>query len=108
MPGGRWQMKLNFSSIGYAILTAIFILSGSGKLQAAAASQRFQDECSECHGEAKEFALDWLAFKDGNLTATGVEKPVAEFLKTHQGLTAEDIKYYVDLLTRVARDAGLK
>jgi hypothetical protein len=40
--------------------------------------------------------------------ATGVEMPVAEFLEKHQGLTAEDIEYYVDFLTRAAKDAGLK
>jgi hypothetical protein len=101
-------MKFNFSSIAYVILAAFFMLSGSGDLQAADSSPRFKDECSECHGDAAEFALDWLAFKNGVLMATGVEMPVAEFLDKHQGLTPEDIEYYVGLLTRVARDAGLK
>ena len=101
-------MKLSSKSIVSGILAALFMLSTSGNLRAADSQQRFQDECSECHGDAKEFTLDWLAFKNGTLTATGVEKPVAEFLKKHQGLTAEDIEFYVGLLTRVAKDAGLK
>lgn len=100
-------MNSSSSSIG-VILATFFLLSCSTGLQAAGSSQRYQDECSECHGDAKEFALDWLAFKDGSLMATGVEKPVAEFLQKHQGLTAADIDYYVDLLTRVAKDVGLK
>lgn len=100
-------MKFNSATIGSCVL-AIVVLSSGSSLQAAESLQRFQDECSECHGDAKEFALDWLAFKDGRLMATGVEKPVADFLKKHQGLAAEDIDYYVDLLTRVAKDAGVK
>ena len=101
-------MKLSSTNILTGILATLFMLSAGGDLQAAESSKRFEDECRECHGDAKEFALDWLAFENGTLTATGVGKPVAEFLKKHQGLTAGDIEYYVDLLTRVAKDAGIK
>jgi hypothetical protein len=99
-------MNQHLRGIGTAILASLFFLGGS--LQAAGSSQRFADECSECHGDAKEFVLEWLEFSDGSLMAMGVEMPVAEFLEKHQGLTPEDIDYYVDLLTRVANDAGLK
>lgn len=100
-------MQLRSTSIVTGILAAFFVLSTSGNLRAADTSQRFKDECSECHGDAKEFALDWLGFSNGSLMATGVEKPVAEFLEQHRDLTPEDIEYYVDFLTRVAKDAGL-
>lgn len=101
-------MKLNSRSIASGILATFFMSATSHGLQAADPSQRFKDECSECHGDAGEFALDWLGFSNGKLMATGVEMPVAEFLKKHRDLTPEDIEYYVDLLTRVAKDAGLK
>jgi len=101
-------MKLSSSSIPTATIAAFFMLSVSGSPQAAETSQRFKDECSECHGDATEFALDWLGFSNGKLMATGVEKPVAEFLGKHRDLTPADIEYYVDFLTRVAKDAGLK
>ena len=100
-------MKLYTPGTG-VILVTLLMLANSASTQAADASQRYQDECSECHGDAGEFALDWLGFSNGRLMATGVEQPVAEFLKKHQGLTPEDVEYYVELLTRVARDAGLK
>lgn len=101
---------MNFSSrsILTGSLATFFMLSMSGSLQAADSSQRFKHECSECHGDATEFALDWLGFSNGKLMATGVEKPVAEFLEKHRDLTSQDIEYYVDFLTRVAQDAGLK
>lgn len=101
---------MNFSSRGIptASLATFLMLSMSGSPQAAENSQRFKDECSECHGDASEFALDWLGFSNGKLVATGVEKPVAEFLEKHRELTPRDIEYYVDFLTRVAKDAGLK
>ena len=101
---------MNFSSRGTltGTLATFLILSMSSSPQAADTSQRFNDECSECHGDATEFALDWLGFSNGKLMATGVEKPVAEFLTKHRDLTPRDIEYYVDFLTRVAKDAGLK
>ena len=101
-------MKSNIPLIGSLFLTCSVALAASGSLQAADSTQRFHDECGECHGEAREFALDWLAFRDGNLIGTGSELPVAEFLEKHRDLKAEDINYYVDLLTRVAREIGIK
>ena len=101
-------MKSNILLIGSLFLACSVALAGSGSLQAAASTQGFYDECGECHGEAREFALDWLAFRDGKLIGTGSEKPVAEFLEKHRELKAEDIGYYVELLTRVAREAGIK
>lgn len=101
-------MKFNSPGIGAGILAWILMLAGSGSLQAAGSSQRFQDECSECHGEAAEFVADWLEFRDGSLTGMGSEMPVAEFLKKHRDLKREDIEYYVGLLTRVAGEIGLK
>lgn len=101
-------MKPSSTSILSATFGTLFLLFANGSLKAADSSQRFQDECSECHGDVKDFALDWLGFSNGRLMATGVEMPVAEFLEKHQGLTAEDIEYYVDFLTRAAKDAGLK
>lgn len=101
-------MKFEIPLIGTLLLAAVVSPAGLGSLQAADPTQRFYDECGECHGEAREFALDWLAFRDGKLIGTDSGKPVAEFLKKHQELKAEDINYYVELLTRVAREAGIK
>jgi hypothetical protein len=99
-------MKLNLLGIGSAILATLFLHSGSP--QAAGSSQRFMDECGECHGEAAEFVADWLEFRSGTLTGMGSELPVSEFLKKHRDLEQADIEYYVDLLTRVAGEIGLK
>ena len=101
-------MKLSSTSIVSGTLAALFMLSTSGSLHAAGSSQRFEDECSECHGKADEFVTDWLEFRNGKLTGMGSEKPVAEFLTKHQGLKQADIDYYVDFLTRVAGEVGLK
>ena len=101
-------MKFNFSRIHIGILTAPIVLAGSGILQAADAPQRYQDECSRCHGELAEFVSYSLEFRDGSLTGLGSEKPVAEFLKNHRGLKHDDIEYYVDLLKRVADEVGLR
>ena len=101
-------MKRISPSIAIGILASSFLLAGSGNLQAASSSQRFEDECGECHGKAAEFAAEWLEFRHGKLTGMGSEKAVADFLKKHQGLKQPDIDYYVDLLTRVAKEIGLK
>jgi hypothetical protein len=101
-------MKFNTPLIGALLLTCSVALAGSGSLQAAGSTQRFLDECGECHGEAAEFAADWLAFRNGSLIGTGSEQPVARFLENHRDLKAQDIKYYVDLLTRVAHEIGIK
>lgn len=101
-------MKLNFPCIRIGMLAATILLAGSGSLNAAGDSPRFQDECSECHGKAAEFVSDWLEFRNGKLTGMGSEKPVAEFLRKHRDLTQQDIEYYVDYLTRVAGEIGLQ
>ena len=101
-------MKRISPSIAIGILASSFLLAGSGNLQAASSSQRFEDECSECHGKAADFVAEWLEFRNGKLTGMGSEKTVADFLRKHQGLKQPDIDYYVDLLTRVAKQIGLK
>ena len=101
-------MNRNSPRIAIGTLASFLLLAGSGNLQAASTSQRYEDECSECHGKAAEFVAEWLEFRDGKLIGMGSEKAVAEFLKKHQGLKQPDVDYYVDLLTRVAKEIGLK
>lgn len=101
-------MKFNNPFPGTRVLAFAIMLTGSTGLQAAEGSQRFQDECSECHGTSAEFADEWLGFRDGALIGMGSEQPVSEYLKKHRDLTPDDIRFYVDHLTRVAKDLGIK
>lgn len=100
-------MNFNSPSIGIGILASMLALA-CGTVQASGASQRYQDECSQCHGDAAEFVADSLEVRNGSLTGLGSEMPVSEFLKDHQSLEQDDIDYYVDLLNRVAKEIGLR
>ena len=103
-------MKL--TTLSTVLLTSLFTLSvaNANDLQMAAASPaaKFEDECSQCHGDADEFVRDSLTFKDGTLTGLGSELPVFDFLKTHQKLQPAEVKFYTDLLNRVAGEVGLQ
>ena len=77
------------------------------QLASASPASRFEDECGKCHGDAAEFVRESLAVRNGALIGQYSEKPLVDFLKTHQGLKPADVKFYADLLTRVAGEIGL-
>ncbi|MDH3448228.1 MAG: hypothetical protein OEO18_08815 [Gammaproteobacteria bacterium] len=78
------------------------------QLASASPATRFQDECGQCHGEAVEFVRESLTVRNGALIGQYSEMPLVDFLKTHQGLKPADVKFYADLLTRVASEIGLQ
>jgi len=78
------------------------------QLAAANPSTSFQDECSQCHGDAEEFVRESLMFKNGVLTGQFTNKPLVNFLKTHQNLKPDAINFYSALLNRIAGEIGLQ
>ncbi|WP_299873078.1 hypothetical protein [uncultured Cocleimonas sp.] len=65
---------------------------------------RFRDECSSCHKRAAEFVRESLVLKDGELYNREDDSETGDFLQSHQDLKAEDIEFYMTLLTRVANE----
>ena len=61
----------------------------------------FQQKCAGCHETAAAFARESLVLKGGVLTGRTNGRPVAEFLKRHGKLTAEEVPIVVEALTRV-------
>ena len=78
------------------------------QLAYASPSERFQDECGQCHGDAAEFVRESIIVRNGTLTGRASQIPVLEFLKTHQKLKQAEVNFYMDLLTRVAGEIGLQ
>ena len=68
---------------------------------------RFQNECSECHNAAADFARGSLEFRNGVLYGRESGKPITDFLNNHRKLQFNDVKFFSDLLIRVARETGL-
>lgn len=66
----------------------------------------YQQKCAGCHKTAAEFARAALVMKDGVLVGKSSGKPVAEFLKQHGRLTAEERPVVVEALTRVHGEVG--
>lgn len=64
----------------------------------------FQARCVQCHGTAAEFARRSLEWRNGLLHGRASGKPVAEFLKAHGGLGADEIAAMVETLGRVRRE----
>jgi hypothetical protein len=63
---------------------------------------RFRDECSRCHNSASEFVRQALEFRKGVLTGRESGEWVRGFLDRHRGLASADVRFYSDLLERVA------
>jgi bacterioferritin-associated ferredoxin len=70
----------------------------------AGATPAFQSRCGRCHDNAAAFARDALVLKDGVLFGRHVDRPVAEFLPGHAGVTAAQAPEYVELLLRVEQE----
>lgn len=81
---------------------------GGLRVAALSPAQRYDEECSQCHGDAAEFVSDALEFRDGVLTGRYSQQPVLDFLKSHRSLKPADAEFYRDLLQRVAVETGLQ
>ncbi len=63
---------------------------------------RFKLECSYCHGQASTFVRSTMLLQNGVLISRGSKQPISRFMDDHRGLSADDIEFFVNLLTRVA------
>lgn len=61
----------------------------------------FQQKCSGCHQTAAEFVRKSVIQKDGELSGRTNQRPLAEFLRKHGGLQADEVAVVVETLTRV-------
>ncbi len=73
-------------------------------LAQASTQPRFQQECSGCHGTAAKFVRESLTLRDGELYSRKMASPTTSFLSAHRKLNAEDVKFFVRQLTRVAHE----
>lgn len=65
---------------------------------------RFRDECSACHGTAAIFVRNTLVLRDGILYGRDSAQAANDFLEHHRNLEPEDVNFFVQLLTRLARE----
>ena len=74
-------------------------------LSLANSSLRFKNECSSCHGDARDFIDKSLWVSRGGITGMDTGMDLSEFLPTHQELQPEDVSFYQKLLARIAGKA---
>jgi len=65
---------------------------------------RYKNECSSCHKSAAEFVRESITLRDGKILISKQDTPVSDFLESHRGLKAEDVEFFMTLLTRVANE----
>lgn len=63
---------------------------------------RFKRECGNCHGQASTFVRRAMLLQNGVLISRESRQPIRRFMADHRGLQADDIEFFVNLLTRVA------
>ena len=63
---------------------------------------RFKLECGNCHGQASTFVRSTMLLQNGVLLSRESKQPIRRFMDHHRGLQADDIDFFVNLLTRVA------
>jgi mono/diheme cytochrome c family protein len=73
-------------------------------LAQASRQARFKNECSGCHGVAATFVRNSLDLYEGVVYGRDSSLPIRMFLAYHRGLSPADVDFYVELLTRVARE----
>lgn len=73
-------------------------------LAQAKSPPRFKNECSECHDSAANFVRHSMEFSTGVLVSRKTGRPVREFLGYHMKLSPDDVRFFADLLTRVANE----
>ncbi|HYH20387.1 MAG TPA: hypothetical protein VD995_17415 [Azospirillum sp.] len=64
----------------------------------------FQERCGLCHPKAADLVRDQLVLRDGVLVGRYTGRPVAAFLETHGRIAADERPFFMDLLTRLARE----
>lgn len=60
----------------------------------------FQRKCATCHQNGASFARLYLEIRDGVLVSRLQDMPVAEFLKTHGRVNAQEIEAVAGMLRR--------
>lgn len=70
-------------------------------LAQAAGQGRFKARCGGCHAAAADLVRDRLVLRDGVLTGRDSGRPVGDFMTRHGGLGADEVPFFVDLLTRI-------
>ena len=65
---------------------------------------RFKNECSRCHQSAANLVRQSLQISNGRLVSRHPGRDVRSFLATHQGMQAGDVDFYMQVLTRVAKE----
>jgi hypothetical protein len=65
---------------------------------------RFKARCGRCHETAAALARRSLTLRDGVLVSRATGKPTAEFLNGHARLSAAEVPFFADVLTRVTRE----
>lgn len=63
---------------------------------------RFETECGNCHGDAREFVEQSIWVRGNGITGMKTGADIDEFLPTHQDLQPEDIVFYRKLFARIA------
>jgi hypothetical protein len=63
---------------------------------------RFKLECGNCHGQASTFVRSTMLLQNGVLISRESKQPIRRFMDDHRGLPADDVEFFVNLLTRVA------
>lgn len=72
----------------------------------AEAAGQFRERCAICHDHARELARLELIVVDGRLRGRYTGRDIGEFLANHGRLDAAGVEFFVDLLSRMARDAA--
>ena len=65
---------------------------------------RFKSECVSCHDTAASFVRSSLELRDSVLYSRNSGRPIRSFLDHHRGLNADDVAFFMNLLTRVAHE----
>lgn len=73
-------------------------------LAQASTSARFKNECSRCHGNTAQFVRNSMVFQEEELMSLKFGYPVRRFIEHHQRLKSNDIEFFMNLFTRVARE----
>lgn len=71
-------------------------------------STRFKGDCSGCHQNAAVFVRGKLVFDGSILKIRKTGESVSDFLHQHRRLNKEDVIFYTELLTRVAKEVNLR
>lgn len=77
-------------------------------LAQATTTPLFKSHCAACHGDAAALARKSLVMKDGVLSGKASGRPVSDFLRTHGGLTPDEVPAMTATLQRVLGEVGAR